>query len=219
MRYRPQGDRPLRMFAMPPWTIHDDEPGVGRPPSHGGRLDPGQVRALRADRPGPAPSPGLAAGRDQRRDRLDIHPQTRPGQHRVRRRHGDRDRQQVGGRQDIEGNLLAGRAGTGPGRRTRLLLPMTFRDYRAASRPELARPAPVHASDLQGPGTANAYLAMLGHDLVLAGWRAARREPAAVTWTRFTQTCGPPRPSSRLSGRSQSGRRRSSTARWKSLDR
>jgi uncharacterized protein len=31
--------------------------------------------------------------------------------------------------EDIEGNLLAGRAGTGPGRRTRLLLPMTFRDY------------------------------------------------------------------------------------------
>ena len=57
--------------------------------------------------------------------------------------------------EDIEGNLLAGRAGTGPGRRTRLLLPMTFRDYLAASRPELARPAPVHASTLQDPRTAN----------------------------------------------------------------
>jgi uncharacterized protein len=58
--------------------------------------------------------------------------------------------------EDIEGNLLAGRAGTGPGRRTRLLLPMTFRDYLAASRPELARPVPVHVSDLQTPHTANA---------------------------------------------------------------
>ena len=45
--------------------------------------------------------------------------------------------------------LLAGRAGTGAGRRTRLLLPMTFRDYLTASRPELARPAPVYVSDLQ----------------------------------------------------------------------
>lgn len=51
--------------------------------------------------------------------------------------------------EDIEGNLLAGRAGTGAGRRTRLLLPMTFRDYLTASRPELARPAPVYVSDLQ----------------------------------------------------------------------
>jgi predicted AAA+ superfamily ATPase len=58
--------------------------------------------------------------------------------------------------EDIEGNILAGRAGTGPGRRTRLLLPMTFRDYLTASRPELARPAQVHASALQDSDTANA---------------------------------------------------------------
>jgi predicted AAA+ superfamily ATPase len=57
--------------------------------------------------------------------------------------------------EDVEGNLLAGRAGTCPGRRTRLLLPMTFRDYLTASRPELARPAPVHVSALQDPGTGN----------------------------------------------------------------
>jgi len=57
---------------------------------------------------------------------------------------------------DIEGNLLAGRAGTTPGRRTRLLLPMTFREYLAASRPELARPAPVHVSGHQDRSAANA---------------------------------------------------------------
>ena len=51
--------------------------------------------------------------------------------------------------EDIEGNLMAGRAGTGPGRRRRLLMPMSFRDFLAATRPELARPAPVHPSALQ----------------------------------------------------------------------
>ncbi|HEY1616096.1 MAG TPA: hypothetical protein VGG25_00680 [Streptosporangiaceae bacterium] len=57
--------------------------------------------------------------------------------------------------EDIEGNLLAGRAGTASGRRTRLLLPMTFRDYLAASRPELARPPPAHVSDLQASHAAD----------------------------------------------------------------
>ena len=35
--------------------------------------------------------------------------------------------------EDIEGNLMAGRAGSGPGRRRRLLLPMSFRDFLAAT--------------------------------------------------------------------------------------
>lgn len=58
------------------------------------------------------------------------------------------------GGEDIEGNLLAGRAGTGSGRRRRVLLPMTFRDYLTASRPQLHRLPPVHPSDLQSPATA-----------------------------------------------------------------
>jgi predicted AAA+ superfamily ATPase len=49
---------------------------------------------------------------------------------------------------DIEGHLLAGRAGTVPGRRLRHLLPMSFRDFLAASRPELVRLEAVHPSDL-----------------------------------------------------------------------
>ncbi len=50
---------------------------------------------------------------------------------------------------DIEGNLLAGRAGRATSRRVRHLLPMSFRSFLAASRPELARPAAVHPALLQ----------------------------------------------------------------------
>src|ERR1700683_1206023 len=82
------------------------------------------------------------------------------------------------------GNLLAGRAGTGPGRRTRLLLPMTFRDYLAASRPELARPAQVHASTLQDPRTANVLDSVAfdldAYDLALADYLTCGGFPRAV---------------------------------------
>jgi uncharacterized protein len=50
---------------------------------------------------------------------------------------------------DIEGNLLAGRAGRANSRRVRHLLPMSFRSFLAASRPELARPDAVHPALLQ----------------------------------------------------------------------
>lgn len=55
---------------------------------------------------------------------------------------------------DIEGHLLAGRAGTVPGRRLRHLLPMSFRDFLAATRSELVRPESRHPSDLQSPTVA-----------------------------------------------------------------
>jgi hypothetical protein len=67
-------------------------------------------------------------------------------------------------KEDIEGNLMAGRAGRGTGRRRRLLMPMSFRDYLAAARPELPRPAPVHPTDLQGRAVA-AALADLAFDV------------------------------------------------------
>jgi predicted AAA+ superfamily ATPase len=51
--------------------------------------------------------------------------------------------------EDIEGSLLTGRAGTTGARRVRQLLPMTFRDYLAAARPQLARPPCMHPADLQ----------------------------------------------------------------------
>lgn len=57
---------------------------------------------------------------------------------------------------DIEGHLLAGRAGTVPGRRLRHLFPMNFRDFVAVTRPELVRPDAVHPSDLQSPAVSAA---------------------------------------------------------------
>lgn len=58
--------------------------------------------------------------------------------------------------EDVEGNLFAGRAGTVPGRRTRLLLPMTFREFLVASRRQAPGLKPVHVSELQGPDAARA---------------------------------------------------------------
>nr|WP_042183801.1 AAA family ATPase [Kibdelosporangium sp. MJ126-NF4]CEL15865.1 hypothetical protein [Kibdelosporangium sp. MJ126-NF4]CTQ93790.1 hypothetical protein [Kibdelosporangium sp. MJ126-NF4] len=52
---------------------------------------------------------------------------------------------------DVERDLLAGRAGSSAERRTRLLLPMRFRDVLAATRPELARPASLPPWQLQSP--------------------------------------------------------------------
>ena len=51
--------------------------------------------------------------------------------------------------EDVEGNLLAGRAGSAGLRRVRLLLPMSFRAFIAATRPELARIGPIHPAQLQ----------------------------------------------------------------------
>ncbi|MFC0624766.1 AAA family ATPase [Kribbella deserti] len=46
---------------------------------------------------------------------------------------------------EVERDLLAGRAGSGATQRTRLLLPMSFRDFLAATRKGLPRPGPVAA--------------------------------------------------------------------------
>lgn len=57
--------------------------------------------------------------------------------------------------EDVGGNLLAGRAGQGPSRRVRHLLPMSFREFVRATRPELTLPpAPVHPAALQEGATA-----------------------------------------------------------------
>ena len=50
--------------------------------------------------------------------------------------------------EDVQGNLLAGRAGVGPSRRVRQLMPMSFRDYVSATRPDLPQPSIVHPSQL-----------------------------------------------------------------------
>lgn len=51
--------------------------------------------------------------------------------------------------EDVHGNLLAGRAGRSNGHRIRQLLPMTFRDYLAATRPELPMIPAEHPGNLQ----------------------------------------------------------------------
>ena len=51
--------------------------------------------------------------------------------------------------EDVEGNLLAGRAGTTGARRVRHLFPMTFRDFLSATRRDLAAPDSVHPADVQ----------------------------------------------------------------------
>ena len=56
--------------------------------------------------------------------------------------------------EDIAGNLLTGRAGTTGLRRVRHLLPMTFRDFATATRPELLLPEAVHPAALQSPDVA-----------------------------------------------------------------
>ncbi|MFT4189379.1 MAG: AAA family ATPase [Aeromicrobium sp.] len=66
--------------------------------------------------------------------------------------------------EDVEGNLFAGRAGTTSGRRTRLLLPMTFRDFLTTSRRMTPALDPVHVSELQSPAVARA-LDGIGFDI------------------------------------------------------
>jgi len=58
--------------------------------------------------------------------------------------------------EDIQGNLLAGRAGTGHGRRIRPLMPMSFRDYVGVTRPDLPLPPVVHPGRLDDPDTVRA---------------------------------------------------------------
>ena len=61
---------------------------------------------------------------------------------------------------------------------------MTFRDYLAASRPELAQPAPVHVSDLQDPGTADVLDSVAfdldGYDLAWQDYLTCGGFPRAV---------------------------------------
>jgi predicted AAA+ superfamily ATPase len=66
--------------------------------------------------------------------------------------------------EDIAGNLLSGRAGKASGRRVRHVLPMTFRDFLAATRPDMVRPAVVHPVELQS-GPAKAALEALKFDV------------------------------------------------------
>jgi hypothetical protein len=66
--------------------------------------------------------------------------------------------------EDVEGNLMAGRAGSSSSRRIRLLHPMSFRSFLAATSPELPRLHRTHPSFLRTPEVAT-QLERLRHRL------------------------------------------------------
>ena len=96
------------------------------------------------------------------------------------------------GTEDIYGNLMAGRAGTGGRRRIRQLLPMTFREFMAATTPQLPRPPAVHPADLQSANArqALAELAFLvdDYDLAWQNYLTSGGFPRAVA--EYTKTGG-----------------------------
>jgi len=83
--------------------------------------------------------------------------------------------------EDIEGNLLAGRAGHGV-RRRRLLLPMSFREHLAATRPDLGTPPVAHPAELQSERTRQG---LEGHGLLVDDYDLA--------WQAYLTTGGFPR--------------------------
>lgn len=64
------------------------------------------------------------------------------------------------GNEDVQGNLLAGRAGSTAGRRIRQLMPMGFRDFVAVTRPDLPLPPIVHPALLRDLSTGTAMSAL-----------------------------------------------------------
>lgn len=88
------------------------------------------------------------------------------------------------GGEDVQGNLLAGRAGAGAGRRTRVLLPMTFRDYLAVSGRGVPGINSVHPSDLQSAQVAAALDAVAfdvdAYDLAWQDYLSCGGFPRAV---------------------------------------
>jgi uncharacterized protein len=85
---------------------------------------------------------------------------------------------------DVEGNLMTGRSGTHPSRRVRHLLPMSFRAFLAATRPEIARPEQVHPAMLQSNDVAaelEAYrFAVDDYDLAWQDYLSCGGFPRAV---------------------------------------
>ena len=74
---------------------------------------------------------------------------------------------------DAERNLFAGRAGTSSIRRTRLVLPMTFRDYVKASSRQLPQVDSVEPWNLQGPQAQQAADRTLAHvDQLDLAWQS-----------------------------------------------
>ena len=87
--------------------------------------------------------------------------------------------------EDVEGNLLAGRPGTTRHRRLRQMFPMSFAEYVAATRPNLARPAAaIHPADLQTATAATVFeslrFAVDDYDLAWQAFLSSGGFPRAV---------------------------------------
>jgi uncharacterized protein len=86
--------------------------------------------------------------------------------------------------EDVEGNLLAGRVGTAGLRRLRLQLPMTFREYVVAARPNLPLPPVVHPAALMSDPTMAALdavaFAIDDYDLAWQAYLTSGGFPRAV---------------------------------------
>lgn len=86
---------------------------------------------------------------------------------------------------DVERDLLAGRAGSGGGRRSRLLLPMSFRDYARVTHTHVPAPDPVPPWNLQGTATAEAAESLVAFtdelDLAWQAYLTSGGFPRAVT--------------------------------------
>ena len=98
--------------------------------------------------------------------------------------------------EDIQANLLAGRAGRSERRRLRQLLPMGFRDFLAATRPDLALPQRCHPARLMDPSVAEVLQALAygvdDYDLAWQDYLGCGGFPRAVAEYQRTGVVGRP---------------------------
>lgn len=87
--------------------------------------------------------------------------------------------------EDVQANLLAGRAGNSDRRRIRQLMPMSFRDFLRLTRPELGLPARRHPAELMEPAVADELQALAyeidAYDLAWQDYLCCGGFPRAVT--------------------------------------
>lgn len=88
------------------------------------------------------------------------------------------------GDEDVQGNLLAGRAGSSGLRRVRMLMPMTFGNYLACTRPGLAVLLRAHPADLQSRSVLSALESVVfdvdAYDLAWQNYLSGGGFPRAV---------------------------------------
>ena len=98
--------------------------------------------------------------------------------------------------EDIQANLLAGRAGSSEHRRLRQLLPMGFRDFLATTRPELALPQRCHPARLMDASVAEELEALAygvdDYDLAWQDYLGCGGFPRAVAEYQRTGAVGKP---------------------------